>query len=159
MKNQYFGDINDYRKYGLLRAIQEVTGFRTLVAWLLTPDDDGPDGNFTNYIDESQKYTDYDHDLYEGIRSLMSNGQERAVSLIEGTDLLPCTEYFSEIVPSRGPERGEWFAALQRAAEGSDLVFLDPDNGIEVKSRPFGRKDSSKFVFWREIETLWSAGW
>ena len=39
MKNQYFGDVNDYRKYGLLRALQGEGSLSTLVAWMLTPDD------------------------------------------------------------------------------------------------------------------------
>lgn len=26
MKHRYFGDINDYRKYGLLRALSQATG-------------------------------------------------------------------------------------------------------------------------------------
>jgi hypothetical protein len=44
MKDQYFGDINDYRKYGLLRAIQSRGTGRLLVAWMLTPADGGRDG-------------------------------------------------------------------------------------------------------------------
>jgi hypothetical protein len=44
MKHQYFGDINDYRKYGLLRALQSSSLGGLLVAWMLTPDDGGPDG-------------------------------------------------------------------------------------------------------------------
>ena len=43
MKNQYFGDVNDYRKYGLLRAISLNTDWNLLVAWMLKPDDGGPD--------------------------------------------------------------------------------------------------------------------
>ena len=39
MKDQYFGDINDYRKYGLLRAITASSGLRLLVVWMLTPDE------------------------------------------------------------------------------------------------------------------------
>jgi hypothetical protein len=38
------------------------------------------------------------------------------------------------------------------------LVFLDPDNGLEVSSRPVGRKGSSKYVSWVEVEALWRAG-
>jgi len=43
MKNQYFGDVNDYRKYGLLRALQSTWDGSLLVAWMLTPDDSGRD--------------------------------------------------------------------------------------------------------------------
>jgi hypothetical protein len=44
MKNQYFGDINDYRKYGLLRILQSTGNGRLLVAWMLTPDGGSRDG-------------------------------------------------------------------------------------------------------------------
>ena len=46
MKDQYFGDINDYRKYGLLRAVVCTSGLRLMVAWMLTPDDGSTDGKF-----------------------------------------------------------------------------------------------------------------
>lgn len=38
------------------------------------------------------------------------------------------------------------------APRGS-LVFLDPDNGLET-SKPKGRRDSNKFVYWDEVEGL-----
>lgn len=44
MKNQYFGDINDYLKYGLLRVIAKKTGLRVAVCWMPTPDDGHTDG-------------------------------------------------------------------------------------------------------------------
>jgi hypothetical protein len=46
MKNQYFGDINDYRKYGLLRAFLSTGIGGLLVARMLTPDDGGQGGRF-----------------------------------------------------------------------------------------------------------------
>ena len=51
MKNQYFGDINDYQKYGLLRTISRDTGLRLAVCWMLTPDDGRSDGKKTGYVD------------------------------------------------------------------------------------------------------------
>ena len=50
MKDQYFGDINDYRKYGLLRAIIRAGRLRILVAWMLTVDDGSTDGKYTLLI-------------------------------------------------------------------------------------------------------------
>ena len=38
------------------------------------------------------------------------------------------------------------------------MVFLDPDNGIEVSSKPIGRKGSSKYIAWNEIEEIWNTG-
>ena len=39
MKVQYFGDVNDYRKFALLRALSEVGEFRIGVCWMLTEAD------------------------------------------------------------------------------------------------------------------------
>lgn len=47
---------------------------------------------------------------------------------------------------------------MLNAAKGADLVFLDLDNGIEVKSKPVGHKESSKYVTWTELEALWGGG-
>jgi hypothetical protein len=44
VKNQYFGDISDYRKYDLLRALAVVGGLKIGVAWMLTPEDGRTDG-------------------------------------------------------------------------------------------------------------------
>jgi hypothetical protein len=49
MKNQYFGDINDYRKYGLLRAFAEAH-LSVGVCWLLTADDAGGDGELRRLL-------------------------------------------------------------------------------------------------------------
>ena len=54
MKNQYVGDVNDYRKYGLLRCLVSSGELRTLVAWMLTPDDDSSDGKLRGYPERRQ---------------------------------------------------------------------------------------------------------
>lgn len=58
MKNQYVGDVNDYRKYGLIRAIHSASGFRILVAWMLTRDDGRTDGQTTGYLDQPDRWED-----------------------------------------------------------------------------------------------------
>jgi hypothetical protein len=158
MKNQYFGDINDYRKYGLLRAVIHATGLRVLVAWMLTPDDDGTDGKFISYLEKPERWPRYDPELFYGIKKLLINNTKRNVALIEQTDLLPHAVYFSDYVPDRAADRMSWFNSLIRTARESDIVFLDPDNGLEVKSVLYGRKNSSKYLFWRELKALWSEG-
>ncbi len=158
MKDQYFGDINDYRKYGLLRSIIGASELRLLVAWMLTPDDGSTDGKFVSYLGVPHKWSIYDPVLFENICGLLAHEQKRRVSLIESTGLLPKAKYFSAHVPDSTSSRGEWFSALSERAQESDLVFLDPDNGLEVKSKPYGQKNSSKFVYWREVEALWSSG-
>jgi hypothetical protein len=158
MKDQYFGDINDYRKYGLLRAIIPAGRFRLLVAWMLTPDDGSTDGKFISYLEHPGKWSRHDPVLFQTIKELLASSQERRVSLIENTDLLPKAEYFSSHVPDTDSGRRSWFNLLAHRAQGSSFIFLDPDNGLEVKSKAYGGKDSSKFLYWREVEALWASG-
>lgn len=158
MKNQYFGDINDYRKYGLIRAILSASGLRILVAWMLTPDDKSTDGKFTEYLAEPEKWAHHDPELYGQLQTLMANCDKRRVELIEGTSLLPRARYFSDLVPDDAAGRAAWLESLLNRSSGFDMVFLDPDNGLEVKSKPWGRKDSSKFLFWREVSEIWETG-
>lgn len=158
MKNQYFGDINDYRKYGLLRSIISTSKLRLLVVWMLTPDDETTDGKFISYLNYPDKWSRHDRVLFEKIKGLLAHGQERRVSLIEDTGLLQEAAYFSEPIVDSASARSSWFRSLVEQAQGSDLIFLDPDNGLEVKSTPYGRTYSSKFIYWREVEALWSSG-
>ena len=70
MKNQYFGDINDYKKYGLLRSVIDATGLQVSLAWMLTPDDGRPDGRFIEYLNKPEKYRDFDPLLFDGLKEL-----------------------------------------------------------------------------------------
>lgn len=156
MKNQYFGDINDYRKYGLIRSIIQSATFRPLIAWMLTPDDGSPDGKFVSYLENPNKWSHHDPVLFQELKELLDSHPERRVSLIHRTKLLPDVGFFDSLTPDRALERMEWFGSLVESARDHDFVFLDPDNGLEVKSKPYGRKNSSKYLYWREVEALWS---
>ena len=158
MKNKYFGDINDYRKYGLLRALQSGGAHRLLVAWMLTADDGSTDGDFRLYLQQPKKWQQFDPELFSGLSALLQADVKPKVSLIENSSLLPCSSYYSEPVPDAREDRDRWLQGLLRAASGVDLVFLDPDNGIEVASKPVGRKGSSKYITWEEINAVWDMG-
>ncbi|MCX5797993.1 MAG: hypothetical protein NTU90_00225 [Proteobacteria bacterium] len=158
MKDQYFGDINDYRKYGLLRSIIRGGKFNPLIAWMLTPDDGTTDGKFISYLEHPNKWSRYDQALFQKLKDLLVNNEMRQVNLIENSDLLSNTKYYSRHVPNSASDRDSWFASLMSQAQNSDLVFLDPDNGLEVKSKSYGCKNSSKFLYWREVASLWSSG-
>lgn len=156
MKNQYFGDVNDYIKYGLLRTIIKTTEWRIFVAWYLTPDDNRTDGNRLGYLSERNSYRKYDPDLFDFLASKVSSRKERTVNMIECSNMLPDAVYHSTLTPDRNEERTVWFSELRDAFNGQDLTFLDPDNGLEIKSRPVGRKNSSKYVSLREVRRFWS---
>ncbi|MFK5894123.1 MAG: hypothetical protein QM504_12950 [Pseudomonadota bacterium] len=158
MKNQYFGDINDYKKFGLLRSISSAYNINTLIAWMLTPNDGSTDGKFTEYLNEPTKWNNYDPILYQELVSLLNDNDTRRVSLIENSNVLSNTQYYSNYVTDSANDRDAWLASLLEQSNKSDLVFLDPDNGLEISSIGYGRSKSSKYLFWKEVSALWAAG-
>lgn len=158
MKHQYFGDVNDYRKYGLLRALLSQGDLRLSVAWMTTPDDGSSDGNLRWYLDAERRWGWYDSELYVFLRASLAGGSCPHLSMIEGGDILPRASFYSAIVPDDATDRRAWSDGLLEFCRTGDLVFLDPDNGLEIASRPIGRKDSSKFLAWKEVEALSAAG-
>jgi hypothetical protein len=158
VKNQYFGDINDYRKYGLLRILTNHGQIRTAVCWMLTPDDGRGDGGFIDYLEDGDKWRHFDEPLFDVLRELVLGQNLRDVRGAETSAVLPASRFAPGFLPDDADGRVRYFDAFVELARGCELVFFDPDNGIEVKSKPYGRKDSSKFLYWREMERLWSAG-
>ena len=160
MKNQYFGDINDYLKYGLLRALQNDGHSTLLVAWMLTPDDGGTDGRLREYLKNPARWRQFDPELYDGLSALLGPNSPPRVAFIEGARLLGQATFHSAVVPDARGERDVWRNDLIESVNESraDLVFFDPDNGIEIPSCPIGRKFSSKYLAWQEIEEVWAAG-
>lgn len=157
MKNQYACDINDFKKYGLMRVITGVTKLRFIVNWMLTEDDGRTDGKSIEYLDNSEQWMRCDPELFAGLKKIVTDG-ERSVAAIKYAALIPNASYYEKLVPDDKAKRMEWSADFLKIVRGSDLVFFDPDNGLQVKSKPKGRKESSKFVFWDEIGAIWNKG-
>lgn len=64
MKNQYCGDVNAYRKYGLLRCFSEAR-FALGICWVLTSDGTSSDGQKTRYLQEPAAWRGYDPELFD----------------------------------------------------------------------------------------------
>lgn len=158
MKNQYFGDINDYKKYSLLRLLGGQGQIKTAVCWVLTEDDNRTDGSKIKYLEQPDKWRDYDPVLYEYLRKLVLEKGLRDVRNIEQDAVLPNCRFFKDFIYDNIESRENFFNSFHKFAKGVDLVFFDPDNGIEIKSIPRGRKSSSKYVYWDEVKASYEAG-
>ena len=158
MKNQYFGDINDYRKYGLLKCIAEATGLPLGILWLLTADDGGTDGEFRRYLSEPNRWRHYDPELYDSLSTLLGPDQTRRVEHAAAWSLLPDATYFDGVFTDSITERHAAVTAASEHLLHCPLVFLDPDNGIEVKSVRLGARGSRKYVYLRELAELFDRG-
>ena len=158
MKHQYFGDINDYRKYGLLRLLAKEGGLRLGICWMLTPDDSRADGGKISYLAEPERWRNPDPDLYDHLAAALKGGSPRALTMVEAGDLIPGARFHSDLLQDGACARAEYMRTMLERFQGVDLVFFDPDNGLEVKSCPIGRKGSSKFLTHREAATTFQTG-
>jgi hypothetical protein len=88
MKNQYFGDVNDYRKYGLL----------------------------------------------------------------------PRAKFFSDLLPDDKEGREAFGLQALQTLQRVDLLFFDPDNGLEIESVAKGPEKSNTHLYWKEVERAANLG-
>ncbi len=148
MQNRYTGDIGDYVKYGLLRAL--ASDQRLGVAWYLYPDEGhNDDGRHVSYLERPADWEHLDPDLYQGLRQIVRSGY-RSVQAVENSGLLPNTKFASELLEhpvssavKRRSWRHEWFNRVTEQLSDCDIVFADPDNGLcaDDRFRPARRKD------------------
>jgi hypothetical protein len=166
MKNQYFGDINDYRKYGLLRILCE-NGRGLAICWMRTPDDKGPDGKKRRYLSEDQAalWEKYDPPLYRALQRINSNrprmpcgDYERILACVNENDILPLAVSLPGLIPAEAECRREYFTRFLTCAPSAELVFFDPDNGLEIPSAPYRTKRSPKHLYTDELWQTIDAG-
>lgn len=149
MKNQYIGDINDYKKYSLIEIISEVLNEKILIAWMLTDGDSRNDGNKLDYLENNRNDRQLNPELFDKLISIdMSKREIKDVQELLGDKY----NYYSEPLFDNKEERTKYFETLLEEAKKVGIVFFDPDNGIEVKSVKCGNKNSSKYLYWDEIQ-------
>lgn len=157
MRHQFFGDVNDYRKYALLRALAASGANRIGVCWMLTPDD-GHHGGKVGYLDQPERYRHFDPDLFDILSATRDAPEGRRLDVIERSGALPGGLYFSDPLPARPEARSAYMQACRDAFAEADLVFFDPDNGLETKGMVAGRKAASLYLFLDEIAAFYRAG-
>jgi len=160
MQNRYTGDIGDFGKYGMLRGL--CTGEKLGIIWYLVPDEQhNDDGNKTSYLDHDKehptklnvkRYRNLDPELYDKLRKIVKD-ENRNVAAIRVNDILSTSTnvFFEEHVPRF--DRKEWLQGAHDLVQSCDILFLDPDNGLQVKRM----KKPSKHVFWDNLSVYSSS--
>ncbi len=145
MQDRYAGDVGDFVKLGLLRALS--AGRRLGVAWYRFPDEDhNSDGRHISYLEQSDRYEPLDPPLFRHLRNVVKDTRSiasllpvlgGAMSSDESLDL-------ASVAPrQRRDWRRAWFSRVMEHLSDCDLVFADPDNGV-VDDGDW-RKGSAKF--------------
>jgi hypothetical protein len=158
MQNRYVGDIGDFVKLGILRALSP--GHRLGVAWWLHPDEaHNDDGRHIGYLRQPEQWRHLDPTLFDALSEIVNSGQ-RNVRVLEAANILPGSIFASEVVPvygtvSQRPQmRRQWFETVKHTLDGADLVFVDPDNGLEPAGYSLGSAKAGKSILVSELRAL-----
>ncbi|SMP28202.1 hypothetical protein [Shimia sagamensis] len=157
MQDRYAGDIGDFIKLGLLRALSPER--KLGVVWYRFPDEiHNGDGRHIGYLDQADRYAVLDPPLFNHLKTVVAT--ERSI-----TSLLPVVDgavSFDESTDQshlhhglRRQGRSDWMSRALLAATDCDLVFADPDNGIvDDDDRRKGRAKFGKHIPLSEVRAL-----
>lgn len=142
LQNRYVGDIGDYIKYALLRALSKD---RTLgVAWYLFPDEGhNDDGRHISYLNHPSHWRSLDPPLFDSLKQIVSSG--RSTRAVERGGVLNAQfarmplDLGSVVASARPQYRKDWLSRIKGRLVDCDLVFADPDNGL-IDNDPKRRK-------------------
>ena len=174
MQDRYVGDLGDFGKYGLLKALcscpESVSGPHSSlgVVWYLVPDEGhNQDGKYVQYLVPSarnqEQFRSCDPVLYDVLAGIVCSGR-RSVASIREREVLPAgTRYYDPpltfdglsgsgagVQRQRSEFRSGWLEGALEFTAPCELVFIDPDNGFEVRVGAY-QKRGPKYVFFNEL--------
>jgi len=155
VKNQYFGDRNDYFKYDLaIYLCEQLSKIRrfTFIP-MLTANDGGGDGKLTQYRQGAGR-----PDLYKFLKDKLKKRQRKISHLQEYFDsnhsqfkYCPYGDTLDKEFTNDGRE--DYFKNIRQDHLRNAVILLDPDNGIKPKSPP--RRDLNKYITQEEVESVY----
>lgn len=168
MQDRYSGDVGDFGKFSLLKSLLPRPMFKLGVIWYLYPDEShNNDGRHIEYLDK-REYSICDDDLRTKLKQI--TGSKRSVSNLELHNILASnTTYYSDLLDFhikyplqtkldkelRLSERQLWLTKAINTTSDCNAVFLDPDNGLEIKScEKMSKMKSGKYAYYNEIRAL-----
>lgn len=168
MQDRYFGDVGDYGKYGLLRALTGThpSGDRLSlgIVWYLTDDEShNNDGKHVRYLGEP-RFGACDEELFRKLgataRLPRSVGHVPQMAVFSSD-----TVFFDKVLnlepihaPFRQSYRSEWYRLALEATANCEVIFCDPDNGIASRDESLRLAKGAKSIGRREIAGFYSRG-
>ena len=162
MQDRYVGDVGDFGKYGLLRALVKTEDpIRLGVLWYRFPDEThNNDGQAIRYLSPSPKnvkaFRACDPELWDELRKVITEPSQRNLEAVQRSTILPRNTLYhcdalsfdrSNGQAERSEIRSDWTCRGIELTEQADLVFFDPDNGLECGSVKRTYNKGPKYVF------------
>ena len=123
---------------------------------MLTSADGSAHGAKRSFLKEPEVWRAYDPPLFDALAKVPASPQLSDLQRIETDKVVREATFYNEFVPDARAERDSFHSRCMAAFADRDLIFFDPDNGLEVRSAK-GRK-RSKYVLLDEVADHYGAG-
>ncbi|MGO9611952.1 MAG: hypothetical protein ACLPX5_02845 [Dissulfurispiraceae bacterium] len=167
MQDRYAGDVGDFGKFTLLRSLFSKASYRIGVIWYRFPNEaHNNDGGHIDYV-KQQSFLECSEDICERLKKVLAH---RSIKSLEEAGLLPDnTVFFGDPLDfhrryksqsrqdkeNRECGRKDWLQNAKKIVSSCEVLFLDPDNGLEIPTCPkINQMKSGKFAFYSEISEL-----
>lgn len=165
MQNRYVADVGDFGKYGLLRYLTKANLLLGINWYLVTDESGNNDGKHVLYL-ENEKYRKCDEELYYILKNINDKSKRNVDSIQQSTIFPDNTLFYKEILDykketnwiKRNELRKNWHERALKYLSGSDIIFLDPDNGLQVKSKSLTSEKGNKYIGYNELEDYFNLG-
>ena len=125
---------------------------------MLTHDDGGSDGELRNYLSKPERWRKYDPELYDRLQMLQQPGVRRSVQCAPAWQLVPRATYFDQLITDGARQRDGYFRAAFETLRECQILFFDPDSGIEVQSVGRGKRGSARYIYRGELREAYGSG-
>ena len=157
MRNQFFGDVYDYIKYGLIRRLTNYGETPSALCWMMRPDEPNGEGKLDKYLNRLETRR-FDPPVFDILLASRDRGIRNA-EIIERSGLLPNTRFYSRLLTDDAADRKEYFREFRKEAKGRELICFDPDTGLQGDhTAALGEPDSSKYLMRTEANQMFKRG-
>jgi hypothetical protein len=129
------GGIGDFGKFALLRHLMKDR--RLAVCWYLTGESDATNGRDRHfeYLKRPDEFRHFAAELFDQLVEFDGGSHALIDPLTEFymSRILENAVFLRQQVPRPASLRQQWLDALVESVRGTNLVFLDPDAGIQGK--------------------------
>jgi len=150
MQDRFVGNIGDFAKLALLRCL--MGGQKLAFCWYLTNGGNGSkrDSTSFDYLKRPDEFRHLAPEIFDALTNVVEESRAGmpGVAALEASGLLAGALFHRTEVPRPLRLRRIWSEQLVQAVRAADLVFLDPDNGIQ------GTRLGPKHVALSEIAAL-----
>jgi hypothetical protein len=170
VQDRYVGDVGDFAKYALLRSLvgrSTRLRIRLGIVWCLFPNEThNNDGRHISYLHKAE-FKALDDPLLEALDAIIASGNGSLSALSSSRIFQDDTVFYEAVTAAssaslwrndRLQHRAGWLDRALSVTSECNLVFFDPDNGLEVSSVPKHHRNAGKYIYWDDLAPFWRRG-